>query len=53
MLREALRELVAAPAYRDVCAAGLIGGFSEVERAEYDLLLDWRREAAEQGVTRL
>ena len=34
-IRDALRELVSAPEYREVCAAVLIGGFSVVTRQAY------------------
>lgn len=53
ILRDALHTLVSAPLYRSVCEAMLIGGFSAVSREPYSLLLDWRDEAAELGVTRL
>lgn len=53
LLRDALKTLVTAPDYRAVCEAVLIGGFSEVSRQPYSLLLDWRDEAAKSGVTQL
>lgn len=53
LLRDALKTLVTAPDYREVCEAVLIGGFSEVSRQPYSLLLDWRDEAAKSGVTQL
>lgn len=53
LLRNALRALVSDPQYRSVCEAMLIGGFSAVSREPYSLLLAWRDEAAELGVTRL
>ncbi|HBM7622053.1 TPA: phosphate ABC transporter substrate-binding protein, partial [Enterobacter bugandensis] len=34
-IRDALRELVSASDYREVCAAVLIGGFSVVTRQAY------------------
>lgn len=52
-LRKALHTLVSAPEYREICAALLIGGFSEVTRQPYSLLLDWRKAAQTAGVTRL
>lgn len=52
-LREALHTLVTAAQYREICAALLIGGFSEVSRKPYSPLLDWRRAAQTAGVTRL
>ena len=52
-LREALDTLVTAAQYREICAALLIGGFSEVSRESYSPLLDWRRAAQTAGVTRL
>ncbi|MDI3362103.1 PhnD/SsuA/transferrin family substrate-binding protein [Lelliottia sp. V89_10] len=53
LLRDALRALVSDPQYRSVCEAMLIGGFSAVSREPYSLLLAWRDEAAELGVTRI
>ena len=52
-LREALHTLVSAPEYREICAALLIGGFSEVTREPYSRLMDWRKAAQTAGVTRL
>ena len=52
-LREALHTLVSAPEYREICAALLIGGFSEETREPYSLLLDWRKAAQTAGITRL
>lgn len=52
-LREVLHELVTSPRYRKICAALLITGFSEVMRQSYTVLTDWRRQAQEQGITRL
>ncbi|MDY1038279.1 phosphate/phosphite/phosphonate ABC transporter substrate-binding protein [Lelliottia sp. CFBP8978] len=52
-IRAALDALVNAPEYRSLCEAAFIGGFSAVSREPYSLLLDWRKEAAEAGVTRL
>lgn len=52
-IRDALKALVSAPEYREVLSAVLIGGFSEVTRQPYSLLLDWRKEAGRSGVTRL
>lgn len=53
LLRDALKTLVTAPDYREVCEAVLIGGFSEVSRQPYSLLLDWRDAAEKSGVTQL
>ncbi|WP_445663542.1 phosphate/phosphite/phosphonate ABC transporter substrate-binding protein [Enterobacter soli] len=52
-LREALRTLVSAAEYREICAALLIGGFSEVTRQPYSQLLDWRKAAQTAGIARL
>jgi len=52
-LRAALQQLVREPRYQALCRALLIGGFSVVERQDYQLILDWQREAEEQGVTAL
>lgn len=52
-LREALHTLVSAPEYREICAALLIGGFSEVTRQPYSRLLDWRKAAQTAGIARL
>jgi len=52
-LRKAINTLVSAPEYREICAALLIGGFSEVTRQPYSLLLDWRKAAQTAGLTRL
>ena len=38
-LRSALKRLVTDPRYRQVCRAALIGGFSEVSRQHYDVIL--------------
>ncbi|MMZ71780.1 hypothetical protein D1872_353800 [compost metagenome] len=53
LLRDALHALVSEPQYQSVCEAMLIGGFSAVSREPYSLLLAWRDEAVELGVTRL
>ena len=52
-LREALHTLVSAAEYREICAALLIGGFSEVTRQPYSRLLDWRKAAQTAGIARL
>jgi hypothetical protein len=52
-LREALHTLVSAAEYREICAALLIGGFSEVTRQPYSQLLDWRKAAQTAGIARL
>ena len=39
LLRDALRQLVSDPAYRTLCAALLICGFSDVSRQDYALIL--------------
>lgn len=52
-IRNALVRLVNEPAYREVCAAVYISGFSEISRTDYDVILDWEREAAEYGVLSL
>lgn len=38
-IRDALRQLVSDAHYQDVCATSLIGGFSEVSRQDYAVLL--------------
>ena len=52
-LRAALKELVSAAEFSEVCRAMMIGGYSDVTRSAYRMLLDWRNEAAEKGVTTL
>jgi hypothetical protein len=44
---------VSAAEYREICAALLIGGFSEVTRQPYSQLLDWRKAAQTAGIARL
>ncbi|WP_333849245.1 phosphate/phosphite/phosphonate ABC transporter substrate-binding protein [Leclercia sp.] len=52
-IRAALKVLVSAPQYREICSALFIGGFSEATRQSYQVLLDWRQEAAEAGLHQL
>lgn len=52
-IRAALKTLVSAPQYREICAALFIGGFSEATRQYWEVLLDWRQEAAEAGLLQL
>lgn len=52
-IRAALNDLVSATKYRQICDDMFIGGFSEVTRQPYTVLLDWRDEAARKGVTHL
>lgn len=52
-LRAALRQLVSAPRYRDLCEALLIRGFSPQTREAYSMLLAWRETARNSGLTRL
>ena len=52
-IRAALNDLVSATKYRQICDDMFIGGFSEVTRQPYTVLLDWRDEAARKGVTQL
>lgn len=52
-LRAALQRLVSDRTLHDVCAAALIQGFSPVNRDEYDVMLQWQREAAVAGVDAL
>lgn len=52
-LRSALHQLVNDPAWRTVCDDNLIGGFSPVQRDDYQGVLAWEQQAAALGVTRL
>ncbi|MGE1125637.1 hypothetical protein ACQJ02_29770, partial [Pseudomonas zeae] len=52
-LRTALHQLVNDPAWRTVCDDNLIGGFSPVQRDDYQGVLAWEQQAAALGVTRL
>jgi len=52
-IRAALNELVSAAHYRQICDDMFIGGFSDVTRQPYSVLLDWRDEAARKGVTQM
>ncbi|WP_337014704.1 phosphate/phosphite/phosphonate ABC transporter substrate-binding protein [Leclercia sp. AS011] len=52
-IRAALTDLVSAPHYREICSALFIGGFSEATRQLWEVLLDWRRQAAEAGLHQL
>ena len=52
-LRVVLSALVSAPHYITCCEALLITGFSVVPRDAYTVVLDWQRQAAEQGITYL
>jgi ABC-type phosphate/phosphonate transport system substrate-binding protein len=52
-LRAALHELVSEPAWRAVCDDNLIGGFSPVQRDDYQAVLAWEQQAAALGVIRL
>lgn len=52
-IRDALKVLVSAPQYREICSALFIGGFSEATRPTWEVLLDWRQEAAEAGLHQL
>ena len=40
LIRDALTTLVSAPAYREICEAALIGGFSAVSRQTYAVILE-------------
>ena len=53
LLREALQQLVSDERYRPLCEALFICGYSDMRRADYQLLLAWRDEAAARGVVRL
>ena len=52
-LRTALHQLVTYPTWRTVCDDNLIGGFSPVQRDDYQGVLAWEQQAAALGVTRL
>jgi len=52
-IRDALKVLVGAPQYQEICSALFIGGFSEATRQSWEVVLDWRQEAAEAGLHRL
>ncbi len=52
-IRDALKVLVSASPYREICSALFIGGFSEATRQSWEVLLDWRQEAAEAGLHQL
>lgn len=52
-IRDALKVLVSASSYREICSALFIGGFSEATRQPWKVLLDWRQEAAEAGLHQL
>lgn len=52
-LRTVLHQLVSDPAFRTVCDDNLIGGFSPVQRDDYQGVLAWEQQAAAQGVSRL
>ncbi|WP_110877718.1 phosphate/phosphite/phosphonate ABC transporter substrate-binding protein [Franconibacter helveticus] len=52
-LRSALQQLVSEPGLRATCAAALIQGFSPVSREDYEVMLQWQREAAVTGVDAL
>ncbi len=52
-LRSALQELTSEKRYKDLLAENLISGFSVTERAFYDEVLTWEKQAAALGVTAL
>lgn len=52
-LRTALHQLVNDSAFRAVCDDNLIGGFSTVQRDDFQGVLAWEQQAAALGVTRL
>jgi len=52
-LRIALHQLVNDPAWRTACDDNLIGGFSPVQRDDYQGVQAWEQQAAALGVTRL
>ena len=52
-LQRVLAELVSTAAWRERCAASLIGGFSPLQRQDYQPLIRWEQQAAARGVTRL
>ncbi|MEB5924850.1 phosphate/phosphite/phosphonate ABC transporter substrate-binding protein [Franconibacter daqui] len=52
-LRAALQQLVSEPALHATCAAALIQGFSPIGRDDYEVMLQWQREAAVAGVDAL
>lgn len=52
-IRDALKVLVSDPQYQEICSALFIGGFSEATRQSWEVLLDWRQEAAEADLHQL
>lgn len=52
-LQKGLRQLVSDAAWREVCAASLISGFSPLQREDYQTIIRWEQQAAARGVTRL
>lgn len=48
--RKVLSQLVTDSSYVAVCEKLFIGGFSQISREDYDVILDWQREAMEFGV---
>lgn len=49
-LRRALRRLVTEPVYKKVCEPLFIVGFSEAARRDYEVILDWQRQAEVHGL---
>lgn len=52
-LQSVLGELVTDPAWRGVCTASLISGFSPLQRQDYQTIIRFEQQAAAHGVTRL
>ncbi len=52
-LRDALRQIANSPEYYHLRAPLLINGFSEVDRQQYDVILQWQQCAADIGVREL
>ena len=52
-LQSVLGELVTDPAWRGVCTASLISGFSPLQRQDYQTIIRFEQQAAAHGVARL